>query len=356
MGSKSKLNDITGKKAEKPNVDVPTSNKTSKKTSSSTIKATTLGSVNESKNAVLQFQTTAKSLPKESKTKVEPSQTSMIHNNEPIKDQKNIRPPIIAQGAIDDMKDIAIRHNKMGGVLYPMKSAQFIGNLDDMTFNLRPYKNIDIASDSKKTIMSSQSNANTGAPSVSNEKNIKMKIKDEIGLDNQPLANKSVVNQSSSLPHEQNIPCKTQSMPITSNQSNMIPKETVSENNKDSNKNEGEQTIQMLGNKTVETRVKFNATTENKEIESDVVQKEAAEIHSTNDKNKQETLIADTQKLETTTHLNTAPQTQEKPNTPAPNHEKSNIQQTQNSQTTETTDVGIGAKIKNFFSKFLKSP
>ena len=203
----------------------------------------------------------------------------------------------------------------MEGVLYPMKSAQFIGNLHDMKFNLRPYKNIDIASDSKKTIMSSQSNTNTGAPSVSNEKNIKMKIKDEIELDNQ-----------------------------------------LSENNKDTNKNEGEQNIQMLGNKTVETEVKFNATTENKEIESDVVQKDAAEIHSTNDKNKQETLIAKTQKLETTTHLNTAPQTQEKPNTPAPNHEKPNIQQTQNSQTTEITDVGIGAKIKNFFSKFLKSP
>ena len=103
--SKSKLNDITGKKTEKPNVDVPTSNKASKKTSSSTTKATTLGSVNESKKAVLQSQTTAKSLPNESKTKVEPSQTSMIHNNEPIKeDRKKTRPPIIAQGAINDIK------------------------------------------------------------------------------------------------------------------------------------------------------------------------------------------------------------------------------------------------------------
>ena len=105
--SKSQLNDITGKKTETPNVDVPTSNKASKKTSSSTTKATTttLGSVKELKKAILQSETTAKSLPKKSKTKVEPSQTSMIHNIEPIKeDQKKTRPPIIAQGAINDIK------------------------------------------------------------------------------------------------------------------------------------------------------------------------------------------------------------------------------------------------------------
>ena len=109
----------------------------------------------------------------------------------------------------------------------------------------------------------------------------------------------------------------------------------------------------MLANNTAETEVKLNAPTENKEIVSDVVQKEAAEVNSTNDKNEQEILIAKTKKLENITHLNTAPKTPEKPNTPAPNYEKPKIQQTQNIQSTETTNVGIGAKIKNFFSKFL---
>ena len=74
---------------------------------------------------------------------------------------------------------------------------------------------------------------------------------------------------------------------------------------------------------------------------------------STNDKNEQEILIAKKKKLENITHLYTAPKTPEKPNTPAPNYEKPKIQQTQNIQSTETTNVGIGAKIKNFFSKFL---
>ena len=103
----------------------------------------------------------------------------------------------------------------MDGALYPMKFAQFIGNLNHPKFDLRPYKNIDIASDSKKTIMSSQSNTNTGVPSVSNEKNIEMKIKDEIEPDNQALANKSIVYQSSAQPHKQNIRCKTQSIDST---------------------------------------------------------------------------------------------------------------------------------------------
>ena len=272
----------------------------------------------------------------------------------------------------------------MDGVLYPMKFAQFIGNIDHMKYNLRPYKNVDIASVSKKTSVSSRSNANTGAPSVLNEKIIKVKIKDGIELDNQALANKGIVNQSSSTvmsqkervdKNEQHAgehkyktlesPNRTQQnqdkkpraiqkeTPITLNQSNTIPKATVSENNIKNNKNESEQNIQMLANNTAETEVKLSAPTENKEIVSDVVQKEAAEVNSTNDKNEQEILIAKTKKLENITHLNTAPKTPEKPNTPAPNYEKPKIQQTQNIQSTETTNVGIGAKIKNFFSKFL---
>ena len=110
--SKSKLNDSTSKKTEKPNVDVPTSNKASKKSSSSTKKATTLDSVKELKKAILKSETTVKSLPKKSKTKFEPSQISMIRNNEPVKeDRQKTGPPIIAQGAKNDLKGKFVIHS-----------------------------------------------------------------------------------------------------------------------------------------------------------------------------------------------------------------------------------------------------
>ena len=102
--SKSKLNDIASKKTEKPNKDVSTLQKGSKKTSPSKTKATTLGSVKELKKAILQPQTTVESLPKKSKTKVESSQISMIRNKKPEEDGQKTGPPIIAQGAINDIK------------------------------------------------------------------------------------------------------------------------------------------------------------------------------------------------------------------------------------------------------------
>ena len=290
----------------------------------------------------------------------------------------------------------------MEDVLYPMKFAQFTGNLDHMKYSLRPYKNIGIASNSKKTVVSSQCNTNNDVSSVVNKTDMKMNTENEIKVENQALPDKSIVNQSSSLPHNQNAPCKASSkdstvmsqkervneneqhaeelknkrlefpnltphnqgkepsatpkeIPVTSNQSDAMTEEKVSENNKDSDKNKDEQNIKILASNNVESQVKLNATTQNEEMKSDVV-KEAAKLNSSNStdaKKEQETLEAKPKKSEKITHLNTKPLTQEKPNTPVQNPEKSKVQQTQNSQTTETPDVGIGAKIKSFFSRFL---
>ena len=82
----------------------------------------------------------------------------------------------------------------MKDVLYPMKFVQFVGNLDDMEYNLRPYKELEIAADSKESpSVPGQSNTMNGLQSDLNQRN----IKDETKHESQVLSNTTTDEQLS---------------------------------------------------------------------------------------------------------------------------------------------------------------